>query len=85
MASRIMSPRRQRMSGRCDKTAAADDADCPHSFDQPTTSFLFAAKCRQDQDAFFCIRYDVGETDCCLNLRKKQKQKILSDDNGLFV
>ena len=52
MASRIMSPRRQRMSERCDKTAAADDADCPHSFDQPTTSFLFAAKCREDQDAF---------------------------------
>ena len=73
MASRIMSPRRQRMSERCDKTAAADDADCPHSFDQPTTSFLFAAKCREDQDAFFCIRYDVSETRLPLKFEEKDR------------
>ena len=80
MASQIMSPRRQRMLERCDKTAGCTDPDdCPHSFDLPAIPpFLPDQMSRNDQeDAFFASPSHVSKTDCCLNLRGKTEQMIL--------
>ena len=71
-----MSPRRQRMLERYDKTAGCTDPDdCPHSFDLPAIPpFLRHQMSRDDQeDAFFASPSHVSKTDCCLNLRGKDR------------
>ena len=71
--SRIMSPRRQRMLGSCDKTAGCRPRRLPTCFDLPDIPLFSTQMSRNGQDAFFASPSHVSKTDCCLNLRGKDR------------